>query len=99
MNTRRVAEVFPPGEFIQEEMEARGWTQEELASIMGRPRRLVNELISGARGITAATAHDLGEAFGTGPEVWMNLESTYRLSLTRRDGNDVSAPFLPRACR
>jgi len=33
---RTPAEVFPPGEFIREEIEARGWSQVELAEILGR---------------------------------------------------------------
>lgn len=81
MNKRKPAQVFPPGEFIKEEMEARGWTQDELAEIMNHPRLLVNKLLAGKKEITPETAHDLGEAFGTGPEIWMNLESAYRLSL------------------
>jgi len=42
MEERKVAEVFPPGEFIRDELEARGWTQEVFAEILGRP------LISGS---------------------------------------------------
>jgi len=82
MNERKPAEVFPPGDFIKEELEARGWSQEDLASILGRPLRLVNEIITGKRGITPETAKGLGSAFGTSAQLWMNLESTYRLSLT-----------------
>ena len=74
------AETFAPGEFLKEEIEARGWTQIELAEIMGRPTRLVNEIIAGKRAITPETAIQLGEALGTGPELWMNLESQYQLS-------------------
>lgn len=39
-------EVFPPGEFLKEEMDERGWTHQDLADILGRPHRLVNELWS-----------------------------------------------------
>ena len=74
------AEVFPPGEFIKEELDARGWTQSDLATIIARPLQAVNEVISGKRGLTADTARALGEAFETGPELWMNLESAWRLS-------------------
>ena len=90
MNDRIPAQVFPPGEFIKEEMDARGWTQHELAEIMNRPRPLVNKLLAGKKEITPETAHDLGEAFGTGPEIWMNLESTYRLSLIKRSSDEVA---------
>lgn len=81
MKERRPVEVFPPGEFIREELESRGWTQDDLAEILGRPLRLVNEIITGKRGITPETAKGLGEAFGTSAQLWMNLESGYRLSL------------------
>ena len=81
MEERNPAEVFSPGEFIKEELEARGWTQEDLAEILGRPFRLVNELVGGKRGITPETAKGLGSAFGTRAQLWMNLESSYRLSL------------------
>lgn len=80
MSTRTPAQVFPPGEFVKEELDARGWTQADLADVMGRPRQLVNELISGKKELTPETARDLGEAFGTSADVWMNLESAYRLS-------------------
>jgi HTH-type transcriptional regulator/antitoxin HigA len=82
MRDRKFAELFPPGEFIKEELEARGWTQDDLAEILGRPTRLVNELIAAKRGITPETAKGLGEAFSTSAQLWMNLESVYRLSLT-----------------
>lgn len=81
MNT--FAEVFPPGEFLREELEARNWSQTELAEIIGRPVRLVNEIIAGKKAITPETAIQLGESLGTGPEVWMNLESQYQLSKVR----------------
>jgi HTH-type transcriptional regulator/antitoxin HigA len=82
------AEVFPPGEFIREELEERGWTQEDFAEILGRPRRLVNEILMGKRGITTETANGLGAAFGTSAQFWLNLESAYRLS--RVQDKDVS---------
>ena len=73
------AEVFPPGDFVREELEARGWTQDDLAEILGRPQRLVSEVITGKRAITAETAKGLGEAFGTSAQFWMNLEAAHRL--------------------
>ena len=35
MSDRIPAEVFPPGEFLNDELEARGWTQTEFAEIIG----------------------------------------------------------------
>ena len=83
------AEVFAPGEFIREELEQRGWTQLDLAEIMGRPLTALNQIINGKRTITPETARELGAAFGTSAELWLNLESSYRLSLTSTTGGEI----------
>ena len=83
MNTKRVSvELFPPGDFIREELEARGWSQRDLAEILGRPLQSINQIINGRKAITAQTAKELALAFGTGPEVWMNLETQWQLHCT-----------------
>lgn len=82
MTERVPAEVFPPGDFLREELDAREWSQVEFAEIIGRPLRTVNEIIKGKRGISPATAKELAAALGTSAEVWMNLETTYRLQNT-----------------
>lgn len=89
MAARISAEIFPPGEFIDDELEARGWSQVELAEILGRPPRLICELIAGKRAITPETAKGLGAAFGTGAEFWMNLERDYQLSTAVHDDRAV----------
>lgn len=73
------AHVPPPGEILKEELEARGWSQADLAEILGRPPRLVSEIISAKRAISPETAQGLGDAFGTDPQFWLNLESAYQL--------------------
>ena len=80
MKTKTLSEIFPPGEFIREELEARGWTQGDLAEILGRPLGRINEIICGKRAITPETAKSLAEALGTSAELWLNLESAYQLS-------------------
>jgi HTH-type transcriptional regulator/antitoxin HigA len=89
MPTRTPAEVFPPGEFIKDELVEREWTQADLAGILGRPIQAVNEIVAGKKAITPETACGLGDAFGTGPEVWLNLENAFRLSLTPAADEDV----------
>jgi len=76
------AEAFAPGEYIREELQARGWTQSDLAKIIGRPLQAVNEIVNGKKSITAETAKEIGLAFGTGPELWLNLENAFRLATT-----------------
>lgn len=77
----RPAEAFPPGVYIREELEARGWSQSDFARIIDRPLQAVNEIINGRKRVTAETALAIGAAFGTGPEVWVNLQSAYDLQL------------------
>lgn len=87
---RNIAEVFPPGEFLKEELEARGWSQIDLSEVLDRPPRVVSEIISGKRSITPETAKGLGDALGTGAQFWMNLESTWQLSKLKVVENSVS---------
>jgi len=84
------AEVFPPGEFLKDELEARNWSQVEFASIIGRPVRTVNEIIAGKRSITPETALQLEASLGTSAELWMNLESQYQLSKVRQPQNTIA---------
>src|SRR5688572_2945156 len=89
MKTRKAAEVFPPGDYIREELEARGWTQADLAKIIGRTQPAVNEMITGKRGITPESAWALAAAFGTSAEFWMNLETMYSLARAETDVRSI----------
>lgn len=90
MPNRRPAEVFPPGDFVREELDARGWTQSDLAEILGRPQKTISQIVSGRKAVTPETAKGLADAFGTSAELWMNLESAYRLhrSIKNSDPDD-----------
>lgn len=82
MSERYPAEVFPPGEFLRDILEHRGWTQTEFAEIIGRPTRVVNEIIAAKRSVTPETARELAAAIGTSAQYWLNLESAYQLART-----------------
>jgi HTH-type transcriptional regulator / antitoxin HigA len=82
------ARVPPPGRILSRELEARGWTQKDLAEITGRPIQTINEIIQAKKQITPETALDLGEAFGTSAEFWTNLETNYRLHLARKSNHE-----------
>jgi HTH-type transcriptional regulator/antitoxin HigA len=90
MSPRIPADVFPPGEFLKDELEARNWTQVEFAEIIGKDTRLIYEVINGKRAITPETAMVFSQALGTSPELWMNLESQYQLSKVRSMETSVS---------
>lgn len=68
-----------PGEFIQEELDARDWKQKDLAGIIGYAEPFVNDLIKGKRPITIDTARLLSKVFGQSPHYWLNLQTNYQL--------------------
>lgn len=80
MTQRQPIEMFPPGDFIKEELEARGWSQTELAEIMGRTPNDISGLVSGKRSISADMAKELGAVFATSAQYWMALDNSYQLS-------------------
>lgn len=80
----RPAQLTPPGRILKQEIEARGWTQRDLAAILDRPEQTISEIVTGTKQITPETSVELGQAFGTSPEFWLNLEAHYRLELARR---------------
>jgi HTH-type transcriptional regulator / antitoxin HigA len=79
------ARVPAPGRILMRELEARGWTQKDLAEITGRPVQTINEIIQAKKQITPETALDLSEAFGNSAEFWTNLEINFRLHLARKE--------------
>jgi HTH-type transcriptional regulator / antitoxin HigA len=87
---REIAEVFPPGEFIKEELDARGWSQIDLSEILGRDIPMVNQIIQGKRAITPETAKALSYAFGTSAQFWLNLESAYQLSKVKPVSDSIA---------
>ena len=77
-----------PGEFIKEEMEARSWTNEDLAQVLGLNPKTISELLNNKQRITIDTAKILGKAFGQSPQYWLNLDNNYRLRL--KENNNES---------
>jgi len=65
-----------PGEFLVDELEEIGITPTELSRQIDVPPNRISQIIRGKRDITADTALRLGRFFGTGPELWMNLQKT-----------------------
>ncbi len=73
-----------PGETLLEEfLSPLGITQVQLAQHIGVPVQRVNEIVRGKRGVTPQTAWLLGQALGTTPQFWVNLQSNYDLAIAR----------------
>jgi len=72
--------VFGPGYFINRQMEARGWTQKDLADVLGLSVKEVNHLLQNKQSITFETAQLLENAFRISAQTWLNHELRYQES-------------------
>lgn len=76
-------EVPHPGEFIQEEIDARGWTQRDLAYILDLDEPALNKLIKGKYGISPDMAKALARAFDVDDDFFANLQKAYDIAHAR----------------
>jgi addiction module HigA family antidote len=71
-----------PGEILREEfMVPKGISANALAIALRVPATRISQIVNERRGITADTAYRLATYFGTSADLWMNLQTTYELSL------------------
>lgn len=68
------AERFPVCEYIQDEIDARGWTRETFALRSGLRCDVVDEILAGRRRLTRITALCVGNAFGVDAGTWLRLQ-------------------------
>jgi len=78
-----LADVPHPGEFIKDEIAARGWAQRDLAYILGVKDQAINPIMSGKRGISPDMAQAFSKAFGISAEYFLNLQKAYELSTAK----------------
>src|SRR5881394_2068908 len=95
--TFTAAETFPPGEYLRDELDERGWTVTEFAEIIDRPVQAVSEILNGKKEITTETAMAFADALGTTPALWLNLQTSYRLAQQR--GKTADEPALSPVAR
>ena len=76
-------EAIHPGEFLADELQEIEITAAELSRQLDVPPNRISQIIRGRRDISADTALRLGQFFGTGPELWMNLQKAYDLDKAR----------------
>jgi HTH-type transcriptional regulator/antitoxin HigA len=79
-----------PGEAIKSQLQLKGWTQKDLARILGVNAPLVSDLISGKRPLSLEIAYDLAAAFRTDVGYWLSLETAFRLPTATNPDNNVA---------
>lgn len=81
----KIAEAFPVSEYVADELKARGWTLDDLVDHMPgdwNENRCAMDLVMYSDDpeilLGQEMADALGAAFGTNPQIWMNLDLAYR---------------------
>src|SRR5438132_3700174 len=75
--------AVPPGQTLQETIDALGIDQRELAVRSGLSAKHINQIIKGIAPITHDTAIRLERVTGVPARMWNNLEANYREQLAR----------------
>ncbi len=75
-----------PGEILREDfLTPMGISAYRLTKETGLPHSRVSDLLAGRRGVSADTALRLARYFGTTPDFWLNLQSSYDIEEANRE--------------
>ena len=72
-----------PGSFLRDELAALDLSARKFAEHIHVPHNAVTGIMNGERSVGARMAIRLGQAFGTTPQYWMNLQAIYDLKRAR----------------
>jgi addiction module HigA family antidote len=95
------ADVPPtrPGDILLHDfMEPLGMSSSALARDLAVPANRISAILAGRRGVSADSALRLARYFGTSPELWMSLQTSYDLRRTASsEGEAIAREVHPRA--
>jgi len=77
-----------PGDIIKDRLQELGWSQNDLADIIGMTVKNINFILNNKYAISFDTARLLASVFGTSPEFWLNLDMKYRLNINDTTVNE-----------
>jgi len=72
-----------PGETLKGELEELNLSANAFAKALDVPANRITAILNEQRGITADTALRLARFFGSTPDFWMNLQSSYDVKVAR----------------
>jgi len=70
-----------PGEILREELDYLELSANRFAHKLHVPPNRITSILNGQRSITAETALRLAKFFGTTPEFWINLQTSFDLKI------------------
>lgn len=85
-----------PGEILKDELDEIGLSANAVAKELVVPVNRITSIINGTRSITADTALRLSLFFGTTPEFWLNIQSSYDLKIAmQKSGKQIKKQVHP----
>jgi len=86
MNPSNKMRPIHPGEMLREEfLVPLGMSAHALAMELKVPAPRINDIIRERRSITPDTALRLARYFGSTPQFWLNLQTSYNLKIAERE--------------
>lgn len=73
-----------PGDVLKEELETRGISQKKFSELIHIPYAQLNETLNGRRPVTTDFALMMEAAMGINPELLINMQSRYDMSVARQ---------------
>ncbi|MFZ0320007.1 MAG: HigA family addiction module antitoxin [Candidatus Sulfotelmatobacter sp.] len=78
-----------PGKILKQKLGEKGWSQGELAAILGVGRQTVYLILAGKTSISKEMAVKLSAAFGNPAAEWLKWDSLYKLAVSETDASGV----------
>ena len=75
--------AVPPGWVLKDRLDAQGMTPAEFTRRCGRSAKLISEILAGKAPIEPRTALQFEKVLGVDAEIWLRIETDYRLQRTR----------------
>jgi len=79
-----------PGEMLQDEIDARGLSQKQLADLTGISKTVISEIVHGRRGVNTEYALLLEAALGINAEIWLRIQADYDMQVIKSDKSFMS---------
>jgi addiction module HigA family antidote len=86
-----------PGEILKGELEELNLSANAFSKALDVPANRITAILSAQRGISADTALRLARFFGSSPDFWMSLQSSYDVKVARAAvGKEIEKTVKPR---
>jgi addiction module HigA family antidote len=97
MNMANQMRAIHPGEILKGELEELNLSANAFAKALGVPANRITAILNEQRGITADTALRLARFFGSTPDFWMSLQSSYDVKMARAAvGKEIEKSVKPK---